>query len=103
MRVAVSKMEMATFLRKSEKKITFLKNTCRNQNKSLSLHQQNKKQVSQLNFYIMTYFVEYNAKYIASYKSLKAAQNFIARKGLKNDEDNVLTIWDNEGNEYEVK
>lgn len=51
----------------------------------------------------MKYFVEYNAKYIAGYKTLKAAQNFIARKGLKNDDDNVLTIWDNKGNEYNVK
>lgn len=50
----------------------------------------------------MTYFVEYNAKYIAMYKSLKSAQNFIDRKGLKNDESNVLRIWDREGNEYEV-
>lgn len=46
----------------------------------------------------MTYFVEYNARYIASYKSLKAAENFIARKGLKSDENNVLTVWDSEGN-----
>ena len=46
----------------------------------------------------MTYFVEYNAKYIASYKSLKVAENFIARKGLKSDENNVLTVWDSEGN-----
>lgn len=50
----------------------------------------------------MTFFVEYNAKYIASYKSLKAAQNFIARKGLKDDEWNLLRIWDSEGNECKL-
>ena len=51
---------------------------------------------------IMTFFVEYNAKYIASYKSLKAAQNFIARKGLKDDEWNLLRILNSEGNECEL-
>lgn len=50
----------------------------------------------------MTYFVEYNAKFIASYKTLKAAQNFIVRKGLKDDEWNLLRIWDSEGNEQEL-
>lgn len=50
----------------------------------------------------MTFFVEYNAKYIASYKSLKAAQNFIDRKCLKNDDANVLRIWDSEGYEHEL-
>lgn len=50
----------------------------------------------------MTYFVEYNAKYIAMYKTLKAAKNFIARKGLKDDECNILHIWDSEGNEHEL-
>jgi hypothetical protein len=50
----------------------------------------------------MRYFVEYNAKYIAMYKSLKSAQSFIARKKLQNDDCNIVRIWDNEGNEYNV-
>lgn len=50
----------------------------------------------------MTYYVYYNGKYIASYKNLTSAQNFIKRKGLRNDEDNLLQILDNEWNEYEL-
>ena len=50
----------------------------------------------------MYYYVYYNCKYIAMYKSLAAAKNFIIRKGLKNDDDNVLCILDSEWNEYEL-
>lgn len=42
----------------------------------------------------MKYFVEYNAKYIAEYKTLKGCINFIQRKNLKDDEDNTLNIVD---------
>ena len=46
------------------------------------------------------YFVEYNAKFIAMYKTVKACLNFIDRKGLKSDYDNELRIFDKNGNEY---
>lgn len=48
----------------------------------------------------MKYFVEYNGKYIAEYKTLKGANDFITKKGLKNDDDNLLLIVDNEGGMY---
>jgi hypothetical protein len=46
------------------------------------------------------FFVEYNAKYIAEYKSIRACLNFIKRKGLHDDCDNCLCIWDNRGVAY---
>lgn len=48
------------------------------------------------------YFVEYNAVYVARYKSIKSCLNFIKRKNLKNDCDNVLRIWDNTGALYDT-
>lgn len=48
----------------------------------------------------MWYFVEYNAKFIAQYKSIRACLNFIERKKLQDDADNILRIWDKEGNQY---
>ena len=48
----------------------------------------------------MYYFVSYNCKYIAMYKSVTACLNFIQRKGLRDDAHNLLYIVDNEGNEY---
>lgn len=50
----------------------------------------------------MKYFVSYNAKYMAEYKSVKACLDFINRKGYKNDEDNLLYIVDEEGEEYDT-
>ena len=47
-----------------------------------------------------TFFVEYNAKFVAMYKSVKACLNFISRKGWVNDFDNMLRIFDKQGNEY---
>lgn len=46
------------------------------------------------------YFVCYNAKFIAERKTLKGCQDFISRKGLKDDENNLLYIVDDEGEEY---
>lgn len=46
------------------------------------------------------YFVEYNAQFIAMYKSIRSCLNFISRKGLKDDEDNMLRIYDECGNTY---
>lgn len=46
------------------------------------------------------YYVEYNCKYIAIYKSVRACINFIHRKGLRDDADNMLNIVDSEGNMY---
>lgn len=48
------------------------------------------------------YFVEYNAVYIARYKTIKSCLNFIKRKNLKNDCNNVLRIWDNDGALYDT-
>lgn len=46
------------------------------------------------------FWVEYNCKFIASYKSVKACLNFINRKGLQDNFFNALTIVDNNGNMY---
>ena len=46
------------------------------------------------------FFVEYNAKFIAMYKSVKACLNFIKRKGLQDDDNNSLCIMDNNGDIY---
>ena len=48
-----------------------------------------------------SFYVEYNACYIAMYKSIRACLNFIKRRGLRNDEDNLLRIWDNTGAIYD--
>lgn len=48
----------------------------------------------------MYYFVDYNCKFIAMYKSVKACLNLIERKGLKDDYDNILRIVDEQGEEY---
>lgn len=48
----------------------------------------------------MFYFVYYNGAYIARYRTLKACQAFIIRKGLKNDENNLLQVLDSEWLEY---
>ena len=48
----------------------------------------------------MTYFICYNAKFIASRKSLKAAVDFLDARGIKDDEDNVLYITDQIGNYF---
>ena len=50
----------------------------------------------------MKYFVEYNAQYMAMYKSVKACLNLINRKGWKNDENNMLRIVDENGDEYDT-
>lgn len=47
-----------------------------------------------------TFFVEYNAKFVAMYKSVRACLNFILRKGWVNNFDNMLRIFDKNGNEY---
>lgn len=47
------------------------------------------------------FYVEYNACYIAMYKSIKACLNFIKRRRLRDDEDNLLRIWDNTGAIYD--
>jgi len=49
-----------------------------------------------------TYFVEYNCKFVAMYKSVKACLNFISRKGYTNDLDNMVRIFDKSGNEYDT-
>lgn len=46
------------------------------------------------------FYVEYNAKFIAMYKSVRACLAFIDRKGLRDDFDNSLCIYDNLGNPY---
>lgn len=51
----------------------------------------------------MKYYVEYNAKLMGIYKSLKSAINLISRKGWKNDDLNLLYLFDNEGEYYNPK
>lgn len=46
------------------------------------------------------YFVYYNGKYIAEYKSVRACLNFINRKGLQDDYNNVLRIVNTDGDMY---
>lgn len=46
------------------------------------------------------YFVDYNGAYIAQYRTLRGALNYIARKGLRNDLDNVLDLVDSDGEMY---
>lgn len=48
----------------------------------------------------MKYFIEYNAKFIAERKSINACLSLIAKKNLKNDDDNMLYIVDEYGNYY---
>ena len=48
----------------------------------------------------MKYFVEYNGKYIAEYKTIKGCLNFINKKQLKDDENTLLCIIDNNGVMY---
>ena len=49
----------------------------------------------------MTFYVSYNCKFIAMRKSLSAAMNVIAKKGLKNDQNNLLYIIDADGETYD--
>lgn len=49
----------------------------------------------------MKYFVDYNCKFIAMYKRIHNAMNFIKNKGLVNDYDNILRLLDENGNEYD--
>lgn len=48
----------------------------------------------------MTYFISYNAKYIASRMSLKAAVDYIKARGIEDDENNELCIVDQRGNYF---
>ena len=45
--------------------------------------------------------MEYNGKFMSDYKTMKATLNFIKRKGYKNDENNVLNVFDQDGNHYD--
>ena len=49
-----------------------------------------------------TFFVEYNGKFVATYKSVTACLNFIKRKGLVNDLDNTVRVVDKHGNLYNL-
>lgn len=51
----------------------------------------------------MKYFVSYNCKYIAQCKSIKHCLAVIAKKGLKDDENNLLEIVNEEGIYYNSK
>lgn len=46
------------------------------------------------------FFVEYNAKIMGVYKSLRCALNLIKRKGWQDDFDNSLWLVDNNGDTY---
>ncbi len=49
-----------------------------------------------------TFFVEYNGKFVATYKSVTSCLNFIERKGLVNDIDTTLRVVDIHGNLYNL-
>lgn len=49
-----------------------------------------------------TFFVEYNGKFVAMYKSVRACLNFISRKGYTNDLDNTVRVVDSNGNMYDT-
>lgn len=51
----------------------------------------------------MWYWVDYNSKYVARYKSVNACINFINRKGYKDDSFNSLYIVDENGDIYSPK
>ena len=46
------------------------------------------------------FFVEYNCSFVADYMTLRRALDYVKRKHLVNDEDNIVRIVDREGNEY---
>lgn len=46
------------------------------------------------------FYVDYNGKFIAMYKTLNGALRYIQRRGLKDDLDNSLYLVDNEGDMY---
>lgn len=46
------------------------------------------------------FFVEYNGKIMGSYKYLSGALNLIKRKPWKDDFDNTLWLYDNNGDHY---
>ena len=48
----------------------------------------------------MTYYVDYNSKFIASYRSIKACLSFIKREGLRDNYENSLMIIDSNGDTY---
>lgn len=50
----------------------------------------------------MTYFIDYNGKFIKSYKTIKACINYINKKNLQDDLDNTLRIVDEKGDEYHI-
>lgn len=49
---------------------------------------------------VMRYWVDYNGKFVAEYKTLRGCLNYIKREGLQNDFDNTLNIVDVKGNMY---
>lgn len=49
---------------------------------------------------IRKFFVEYNCAFVADYMTLRRALDYVKRKHLVNDEDNIVRIVDREGNEY---
>lgn len=48
------------------------------------------------------FYVEYNCRLMAIYKTLRAALNFVQRKGYRNDELNMVRIFDNLGEHYDT-
>lgn len=46
------------------------------------------------------YSIYYNAAVIAVFATLKGVKNYISRKNLRDDENNLLDIYDSETGEY---
>ena len=49
------------------------------------------------------FYVQFNAKLMGIYKSIKPCLNLISRKGWKNNYYNELLIFDNNGNLYDTQ
>jgi len=49
---------------------------------------------------IRRFFVEYNCAFVADYMTLKGALDYVSRKKLVNDADNMVRIVDKNGDEY---
>ena len=46
------------------------------------------------------YVIYYNGQAVADFQTLKSVQNHIDRKGYKNDNNNLLDIYDNTEQKY---
>lgn len=48
----------------------------------------------------MTYYIDYNGKFIAKRQTLKGCLSFIKSREITDDEDNTLRVFDENGAQY---